>query len=191
MSLSTNKDGNNNKAFTNVMNSLKSKDERVQALVEDVDAAVFTADMEKQVAILHTFKMIGGTEACQAKKMICLLGMGTEDACVAVNIASIIKECNCRALKSEDMQACKDADALDTLTELGNRAAINNKGGASFVQAPFLRDDMLEANNKDPWELIPVVFVAAKEYDDTREDGNAAAHAEVFALCAWGIRKGK
>eukprot|EP00957_Ditylum_brightwellii_P088229 6720912-Ditylum_brightwellii.AAC.1 len=54
MSLSTNKDRNNNmEAFTNAMNSSKSEDERVQALAEDIDAAVFTADAEKQVATLH------------------------------------------------------------------------------------------------------------------------------------------
>eukprot|EP00957_Ditylum_brightwellii_P158217 12043597-Ditylum_brightwellii.AAC.1 len=177
-------------AFTNTMNSSKSKDERVQALVEGVDMAVFTTDIEKQVAILHSSKMIGGTRACPAKKMICLLGMGTEAACVEVNIASIIKECIIRAQKSEDMQACEDADALDALIEPGNRAAINNKGSASFVPAPFLRDAMLEAISKDPWELISVAFSAAKAYDNTHDDGNAAAHTEAFALWAWCVRKG-
>eukprot|EP00957_Ditylum_brightwellii_P188852 14375408-Ditylum_brightwellii.AAC.1 len=159
ISLSTNKEGNNNmEAFTNAINSSKSKDERVQALVEDVGAAVFTADVEKQVATLHSFKIIGGTRACLEKKMICLLGVGIEAACMEVNIASIIKECNFRAPRSEDMQACEDADALDAWMEPGNRVSINNKGSASFVPAPFLRDTMLEADSKDPWELIPVAF---------------------------------
>eukprot|EP00957_Ditylum_brightwellii_P051309 3890115-Ditylum_brightwellii.AAC.1 len=113
--------------------------------------AVFTADTEKQVAILHSFKMIGGTRACRPKKMICFLGMGTEAACVEVNIASIIKECNFRVPKKAK-----------------NRAAINNKGSASFVPAPFLRDAMLETDSKDLWELIPVAFAVAKEYDNTQ-----------------------
>eukprot|EP00957_Ditylum_brightwellii_P121633 9276033-Ditylum_brightwellii.AAC.1 len=63
-----------------------------------------------------------------------------------------------------------------------NRAIINNKGSASFFPVPFLRDVMLEANSKDPWEAIPVAFAVAKEYDDTHEDGNTTAHAEAFAL---------
>eukprot|EP00957_Ditylum_brightwellii_P129856 9905099-Ditylum_brightwellii.AAC.1 len=48
---------------------------------------------------------------------------------------------------------------------------------------------MLEADSKGPWELIPVVFAAAKEYDNTHEDENAAAYTEAFALWAWGVRK--
>eukprot|EP00957_Ditylum_brightwellii_P202011 15328180-Ditylum_brightwellii.AAC.2 len=192
MSLSTNEDRNNNmEAFTNAMNSSKGKDERMKSLMEDIDAAVLTADAEKKIAILHSFNMIGGTRAHSEKKMICLLGMGPEAVCVEVNIASISRTCNFRAPKSEDMKTCENADALETLAEPGNRVAINNKGSASFILAPFLRDVLMEADNKEPLELTPVAFAVAKEYDDTYEDGKAAAHTETFASWAWGVKKEK
>eukprot|EP00957_Ditylum_brightwellii_P047154 3580975-Ditylum_brightwellii.AAC.2 len=94
--------------------------------------------------------------------------MGTEAACLEVNIASIIKECNFRVPKSKDMkQSCNQ-----------------QQGKCNVVPAPFLRHAMLEANSKDPWEMIPVTFAVAKEYDDTHENGNAVAHTKVFALWA-------
>eukprot|EP00957_Ditylum_brightwellii_P135663 10345530-Ditylum_brightwellii.AAC.1 len=50
---------------------------------------------------------------------------------------------------------------------------------------------MLEADSKDPWELIPEAFAVAKEYDNSHEDGNTTAYAEAFALWAWVMKKGK
>ena len=63
-----------------------------------------------------------------------------------------------------------------------------------MLPAPWLRDTILNADTQDPFELIPIVLIASKAYDDAHNTvggGRAIIHADNFCSWAWGAGVGR
>ena len=65
-----------------------------------------------------------------------------------------------------------------------------------FLTALFICDVILEADLAEAFELIPIVLVAAAEFNIIHEDDEdfkdkALSHAEDFTLWAYGVGSGR
>eukprot|EP00957_Ditylum_brightwellii_P208864 15359307-Ditylum_brightwellii.AAC.1 len=103
--------------------------------------------------------------------MGCLLGMGPNVMCMEVNITSITKKHEFRTPKSEGIMNCVDETVLD-----GMITSIS-------------RDIIVEANNKDPFELIPMEVASGKEYNATHDNEQEIKHVAAFVMWAWGVKR--
>ena len=74
-SISGNEEGNRNMfAYSNSMNLSRSFDERLIALMEEIDMVILLADKDKKIAIVHNPKNFGGTRTRPTNKIACLIG---------------------------------------------------------------------------------------------------------------------
>jgi hypothetical protein len=63
-----------------------------------------------------------------------------------------------------------------------------------MLPTPWLQDTILNANTQDPFELIPIVLIAAEAYNkahNTIGGGRAIIHADDFCSWAWGAGVGR
>ncbi len=63
-----------------------------------------------------------------------------------------------------------------------------------MLPASWLQDTILNADTQDPFELIPIVLIASKAYDDAHNTvggGRAIIHADDFCSWAWGAGVGR
>ncbi len=64
------------------------------------------------------------------------------------------------------------------------------EGSAIYIPGPVLRNVIIEAATRDPFELIPLISQAARAFDEANEGARAVEHAD--DLCAWffGVKAG-
>ena len=62
----------NTSVFTEAWSPKQSQDQHFQTLTTDPDMVFFTADSNKKLLVLHSFKNAGGTLFCPEKKLMCL-----------------------------------------------------------------------------------------------------------------------
>eukprot|EP00957_Ditylum_brightwellii_P101694 7749988-Ditylum_brightwellii.AAC.1 len=117
--------------------------------------------------------------------------MGPSAFRVEVEGGSMVKNCGLVTPTIDDIRDCSDAGELGALAIPDQRGAVTYPGCACFIPAPFLRDAIINAESNDPFEIIPMVFLIAKDFDDKNGSGDATQHSEDFALWAWGVRHGK
>ena len=63
--------------------------EKVAFISNDNDIVLLAANSNKTVAILHSFKNIGGTLLRPSNKFVCFMGTSVNATTVAINMASI------------------------------------------------------------------------------------------------------
>ncbi len=94
----------------------------------------------------------------------------------------------------EELAACITAQNVRDLPLPDNDpdedGVFSYKGSNTLLPAPWLRDTLMNAGTDCPFELIPMVIIAAKAYDDLHPDldelSKASVHAEDFCCWAWG-----
>ena len=73
-----NEDGNRNMAaFSSILESGLSEEEKLRSLVEEIDTVILAADANNKIMILHSPKNFGGTRSRPDNKVVCMLGMSS------------------------------------------------------------------------------------------------------------------
>jgi hypothetical protein len=63
----------------------------------------------------------------------------------------------------DKLEGFVDSNAIEDLGDRNDSSAITFKGTIFFIVAPWLRELIMEADTSDPFVLIPMVFLVAKE----------------------------
>jgi hypothetical protein len=91
-----------------------------------------------------------------------------------------------------DFEGCLTAQDVHDLqvpsAKPENGGFYSYKGSNIMLPAPWLQDTILNGDTQDPFELIPIVLTAAKEYDNAHHTvggGRAIVHADDFCFCSW------
>jgi hypothetical protein len=90
----------------------------------------------------------------------------------------------------DKLEGCVDSNAIEDLGDRNDSSDVTLNGTIFFIVAPWLSDLIMEADTSDPFELIPMVFSAAKEFDceaahavpPFEEFEHAVIHGGDFAL---------
>ena len=193
LSLPGNEEGNRNQfEYSNSMNSEKSFNERMVALVEDVDTVFLLADEDKKLTIAHSPKNFGGMRNRTENKVACFIGMGPQAMCFLLNEKQALVECEISTPTLNEMAECESKEDVEGLEVPGELAPVTFEGAATFIPAPWLIEFILNEDSLDPAELLFRVLTAAKAYDDVHGENDAAKnHAEDFQLWLYGVLTGK
>ena len=99
----------------------------------------------------------------------------------------------------DELENCVDSKAIEDLGDRDDSGTVTFTGTIFFIVTPWLRDLIMDSDIFDPFELIPMTFAAAKEFDREashaippfEEHERATTHGSDFALWAWSVGKGK
>ena len=197
-SLPENEGGNRNMAaFTSALDAEKSEFEKVKNLTDNMNNVFLSVDGRKMIKIFHSPKNFGGTLLRPSHKVACLTGLGRSAICVQVDLTSAVADIKLVTPTIEEFEACSTAqDVRDLPIPEANpeNGVYSYKGSNIMLLAPWLRDTIMNVETRDPFELIPIVLAAAKEYDEahnTADADRAAVHADDFCSWAWGAGVGR
>ena len=94
-SLPENEEGNRNmEAFTESLNSGKSKFKKVKNLTDSQNSVFLAVDGKKMIKIFHSPKNFGGTLLHPSNKVTCLTGLGRSAICVQLDPTLAIADAN-------------------------------------------------------------------------------------------------
>jgi hypothetical protein len=180
-----------------VANSGKSEFKKVKNLTDSQNNVFLTADGKKMIKIFHSPKNFGGMLLCPSNKVICLTGLGRSAICVQLDPTLALPDCKQVTPLIVDFKTCLTAQDIRDLqvpsTKPEDGGFYFSKGSNIMLPAPWLQDTILNADTQDPFELIPIVLIVPKEYDDAHNTvgGRAIVHADDFCSWAWGAGVGR
>ncbi len=150
------------------------------------------------IKIFHSPRNFGGTLLCPSNKVPCLTGLGRSRICLQLDPTLAPADCKLVTPTIVDFEACLTAQEVRDLqvpsAEPENGGFYSYEGSNIMLPAPWLRDTILNADTQDPFELIPIVLIAAEAYDDAHNTvggGKAIIHADDFCSWAWGAGVGR
>jgi hypothetical protein len=151
------------------------------------------------VEFIHSIKQFGGNLACPIKTVACLLGLSNTACPFSIDKESLIAENKICMPSAVELLACDSVDALEDLDPPA-RLTRDNKGEHGLVcssnafMAPWQTKSILEANSKDPYQLILALIQAAKEFNSSNaeEEGfqSAVAHSGFLLRWLWATAQG-
>lgn len=183
--------GNRNlRAFSNTLDADFSNDAKLKDLIEENDTVILAADANKKLAVFHSPKNFGGTRTRPDNKVACLIGLGNKATPVILDLESALQSVRIRVPGVLELSGCTTAEEVAALAAPGEDEIIGMEGSAVYIPGPVLRNVIIEAASKDPFELIPLISQAAKAFDEANEGAKAVEHAD--DLCAWiyGVKAG-
>jgi hypothetical protein len=185
-------------AFTKLLNSGKSKFEKVKNLTDSPNNVFLAADGKKMIKIFHSPKNFGRMLLCPSNKVVCLTGLGRLAKCVQLDSMLVVTHCKLVTPTIVDFLACLVAHDVSDLqvpsAEPENGGFYSYEGSNMMLPAPWLQDTILNTVTQDPFELIPIALTAAKAYNDAHNTvggGRAIIHADNFCSWAWGAGVGR
>ncbi len=97
----------NVQAFSNFLSSEENKVEKLWLLVEEVETVILAANANKNIMIMHFPKTFGGTRSRPNKKVICMIGMGSQAVSVLIDLNSALVDCNIIVPTVQELSDCK------------------------------------------------------------------------------------
>ena len=191
-----NEDGNRNMAtFSNIFKAGSSRGENVQSLVEEIDAVISAADANNKIMILHSPKNFGGTRSRPDDKVVCVLGLSAHATYVHINLRTALVDCQIVVPTGTDLSDCKTANDTEKSPASEEDGLIGFEGSAVFMPDPVLRNAILPSGTHEPFELIPIVTDAARDFDSEHEEDAmmtnlALAHADDLNAWLYGVKMG-
>jgi hypothetical protein len=148
--------------FTKLLNSGKSEFEKVKNLTDSQNNV-------EMIKIFHSPKNFGGRLLCPSNKVACLTGLGWSAICMQLDPTLALADCKLVTPSIVDFEACLTAQDVRDLqvpsAKPENGGLYSYKGSNIMLPAPWLRDTILNADTQDPFKLILIVLITAKEYD--------------------------
>jgi hypothetical protein len=123
-------------------------------ITNDSNIVILPANANKTVAILHSFKNIGGTPVRPMNKYACFMGASVNATVVAINMASITGDLNIRSPSIKSILACNSVAEIAALPVPPNNATIRSQKCTSFLPAPWLLSAILSSGLNNPLDLI-------------------------------------
>ena len=191
-----NEDGNRNMAaFSSILESGLSEEEKLRSLVEEIDTVILAADANNKIMILHSPKNFGGTRSRPDNKVVCMLGLGAHATCVFIDLRSAFANCNIVVPAVTDLSDCETAQDVANIPAPEENGLVGFKGSSIFIPAPVLRDAILASGTNEPFELIPIVTEAARNFDSDHEEDEtftslAITHADDLNAWLYGVNVG-
>jgi len=140
--------------FSSAWSQQTTPNEKVAFISNNNNIILLAANANKTLAILHSFKNIGGTLLRPLDKFVCFLGTSVNATAVAINMASITGNKNIRSPSIKSLLNCDSAADIASLLIPPNNAPITSHGCFSFLPAPWLLNAILSSGINDPLELI-------------------------------------
>jgi len=177
-----------------------SSQRQLDYLTNDEDIVFLGTNASHEIQVFHSPKNLGGSVMRKFNKFVCLIGLGPNATCTEIDDAnaSMTKIEVCTPTLDE-LESCSDSKAINDLGDRADTGTVTFKGTIFFIVAPWLRDLIMESDSTDPFELIPLIFSAAIDFDREaahavppfEEFERAVTHGGDFALWAWSVGKGK
>jgi hypothetical protein len=193
----SNNAGNQNlKAFSKILNLNDNNATKLWQLVEEIDPVILAADANKCIMILHSPKNFGGTRTRPKNKVVCMLGMGTQSVSILVNLNSAHANCNIIVPTVNKLSRCKTAQEVKDIPIPVTNGLVGFEGSAIFIPGPFLQDAIITLNSNDPFNLIPLMYSRARDFEAKVVDilaemnGNPINHADYLNAWLYGIKQG-
>ena len=153
--------GNKNlQAYIDVSNPIfKTESKRQSIMYGESEGIVIIPSDRNTVDFIHSIKQFGGNLACPIKTVTCLLGLSNTACPFSIDENSLMAENNICTPSADELLAC---DSVDALIELDAPAMLtrDNEAEHGFIcssnafMAPWQTKTILEANSKDPYQLI-------------------------------------
>jgi hypothetical protein len=178
--------GNKNlNAFTNVLSSGDPVDSKLRALVEEIDTIILAADSNKNNMILHSPTNFGRTMSRPDNKVVCMLGLGSQaSSCILIDLDMAFKDFQIVVPSVQDLAGCESAKEVENIPAPKVNGVVGFEGSAIFIPGPVLRNSIVSANTKNPFELIAIITQVAQAFDLENElESTAVTHAD--NLNAW------
>jgi hypothetical protein len=173
--------GNRNlQAFSDILGEDVLNETKLRDLVEEIDTVILAADSNRNVILFHSPKNFGGTRSRPENKVSCLIGLGDRATAVLLDLNTAFQNLQMTVPSVRDLSECESAEEI---TNLALGVEIGFGGSAIFIPGPVLRNTIIESNSRDPFELIPIIFRAARSFDLEHQGAGAVTHAD--DLCAW------
>jgi hypothetical protein len=139
------------------MNFESLVDKKMMALNEP-NGFLFTANLKKEIALLHSPKKSSGTLLCPTNKIGCLLGIGHNAMPIIIDATAALQPLQVVILSLAKIVACSLIDELRALPKPATNGTVNLKAINVFFPAPLLRNTILNKENSSPLTLILAVL---------------------------------
>jgi hypothetical protein len=181
----TNNDaGNRNlQAFSDVLGSEVLTEAKLRDLDDELDTVILAADAKRNIMLLHSPKIFGGTRSRPDNKVTCMIGLGAHAAAIIPDLNSAFADTRIVVPSVQDLAACESAEEVANIPEPNENGVVSFEGLAIFIPGPVLRNAIIESNSKDPFELIPIIYRIVRTFDQEHNTTSAETHAD--DLCAW------
>lgn len=152
--------------FAKIMDPDISSQRQLDYLNNDEDIVFLGTNASREIQVFHSPGNLGGSVMRKFNKFVCLIGSGPNAICIEIDDAntmmSKIKVCTPTV---DELECCMDSKAIEDLGDRNDTGAVTFKVTIFFIAAPWIRDLITEADTFDPFKLILMVFLAAKEFD--------------------------
>ena len=138
--------------------------------MEDIDTVILAANANNKIMILRSPKNFGGTRSRPDNKVVCTLGQGTQAMYVFIDLRTALADCQILVLAVTDLSDCKSAQDVANIPAPEEIGLVDFKGSSIFIPAPVLRNAILASGTNEPFELIPIVTEAARNFDSDHEE---------------------
>ena len=132
--------------------------------------------------ILHSPKIFGGTRSRPDNKDLFMLGLGVHATYLFIDLRTALTDCQIVVAALTDLYDCKTAqDVADT----PENCLIGFEGSSIFIPALVLRNTILSSGSgkNQPFELIPIVTDAARNFDSDHEEDNTMTSLALSYPC--------
>jgi hypothetical protein len=184
--------GNRNlPAFSDVLSSGTPTEAKLRDLVDEIDTVILAADASRNVMLFHSPINFGGTRSCPDNKVACMIGLGARATCVPPVLNSAFTDIRIVVPSVHDLGGCTSAEDVANIPVPAQNGLVGFEGSAIFIPGPVFRNVIIESNSRNPFELIPIIYQAARTFDQANgPTASGVTHAD--DLCAWlyGVKTG-
>ena len=156
--------------FSNIFKAGSSRGENVQSLVEEIDAVISAADANNKIMILHSPKNFGGTRLRPDDTVVCMQGLGTYTMYVHINLRTALVDCQIVVPVVTDLFDWETANDVANIPAPKEDGLIGFESSAVFMPAPVLWNAILTSGTNKPFELIPIITDAARNFYSEHEE---------------------
>ncbi len=91
----------------------------------------------------------------------------------------------------QDLAGCKSAKEVANIPAPEENSLVGFKGSAIFIPGPVLRNTIISAKTKNPFELIPIISQAVRSFDEEHKlEATAVTHADDLNAWLYGVKTG-
>jgi hypothetical protein len=145
----------NLQAFSDILSSGDSNEEKLKDLVDEIDTVILAAEVSKNIMILHSPKNFGGKKTLPENKVIFMIGLSTQATCVLLDLNTAFADLSIVVPTVQDLAECISATDLTNIPAPEENGLVGFEGLDIFIPGPILQNTILTLNTKNTYELIP------------------------------------
>jgi len=123
-----------------------------------------------------------------------MLGLGAHTTHVLMDLRTALADCQIVVPSVTDLSDCKSAQDVASIPAPEENGLVGFEGSSIFIPAPVLRDVILASGTNEPFELIPIVTEAARNFNSDHEEDkmitSLTTHADDLNAWLYGLNEG-